>query len=95
MPRVVSLPSPQLVVHGRTSEPPTRQRGADAMHFSRNADAGMAMPTRAHLKALFLLFLLSAATAAEAQVQPQLAKHAPQRHAPRDARASLLQRQPS
>ena len=32
------------------------------------------MQTRSHLIALFLLFLLGAATAAEAQVQPELAK---------------------
>jgi hypothetical protein len=34
----------------------------------------MSMQTRSHLNALFLLLLLSAATAAEAQVQPELAK---------------------
>ena len=32
------------------------------------------MQTRSHLNALFLLLLLSAATAAQAQVQPELAK---------------------
>ena len=32
------------------------------------------MQTRSHLNALFLLVLLGAATAAEAQVQPELAK---------------------
>jgi hypothetical protein len=34
----------------------------------------MSMQTRSHLNALFLLLLLSATTAAEAQVQPELAK---------------------
>src|SRR6478672_6758762 len=34
----------------------------------------MSMQTRSHLNALFLLVLLGAATAGEAQVQPELAK---------------------
>src|SRR5919201_2106392 len=34
----------------------------------------MSMQTRSHLNTLFLLFLLGGATAAEAQVQPELAK---------------------